>query len=85
MSKPRQRQSIRAKADQVTECVFLPAHTTQKRRGWLCFSPLQYIRPIITLRHTDVMLFQLRMSVAKDDRKNVVLCSGMPESEICKQ
>ncbi len=25
-------------------------------------------RPIITLRHTDVMLFQLRMSVAKDGK-----------------
>ncbi len=32
MSKPRQRQrNIRTKADHVTDCVFLPAHTTSKR------------------------------------------------------
>ncbi len=38
MSKPRQRQrNMRAKADHVTGCVFLPAHTTSNERGYTQF------------------------------------------------
>ena len=42
-------------------------------------------RPIFTLRQNDVTQVQPRKLVAKDNQKNVVLCCGMPESEICKQ
>ncbi len=38
MSKPRQRQkNIREKADHVTDCVLLPAHTTSNERGYTQF------------------------------------------------
>ncbi len=38
MSKPRQRQrNIRTKADHVTDCVFLPAHTTSNERRYTHF------------------------------------------------
>ncbi len=38
MSKSRQRQrNIRAKADHVTDCVFLPAHTTSNEQGYTQF------------------------------------------------
>ncbi len=38
MSKPRQRQmNIRAKAVHVTDCVFLPAHTTSNEQGYTQF------------------------------------------------
>ncbi len=43
LSKPRQRQRrIRAKADHVTDCVFLPAHTTSNERGYT-----QFVRGLI--------------------------------------
>ncbi len=43
MSKPRQRQrNIRAKADHVTGCVFLPAHTTSNKQGYM-----QFVRGLI--------------------------------------
>ncbi len=43
ISKPKQRQrSIRAKADHVTDCVFLPAHTTANERGYT-----QFVRDLI--------------------------------------
>ncbi len=43
ISKPKQRQrSIRVKADHVTDCVFLPAHTTANERGYT-----QFVRDLI--------------------------------------